>query len=232
MAPDIAFYAARFEQLKLDGCAILVTGDVSATAQRAVARTLLGAPDEPRRRVLALTDPSVGDPADLLPVGSHPADGEQVRVLDHRETESAADAAFEDSPFAPPGADALDDLHLAVHTALAAVEPDDPAGGEVRLSVAGLVPLLRRHDDEAVERFVRATAAHVRGLCGMAHYLLPVADGAGWARRLVPEFDVRVEVREPAADGPPEHRWHFPERDRPSPWRDLPLDAGRGWMEP
>lgn len=208
MTSDLAFYTTRLERLKRDGAALLVTGAVPVAAQRAAVRTLLGAPGESRRRVLALADPAVGDPADLLPADAHPAD-DRVRVVARTD---------------------LDALHLGVSKAMAAVRPDDPDGGQVRLSVAALPPLLEAHESAAVRRFVRSTAAQVRGVRGMAHYLLPGHDDAKRVRRLRDAVDARVELREPpGGDGPPEHCWHLPDRDDPSPWRDLPVTADHGW---
>lgn len=234
MVPNLAMYETALRRLKAEGCAVLVTGNVPSRALRATTRTLFGAPDEPRRRVLALADPAAGEPADLLPADAHPAD-DRVRVLDFRDLARAADEAHLDgSPFAAPGADDVDAVHLETSRALADVTPADPDPAELRLSVASLPVLLDHYDRESVEQFVRATAAQVRGLDGMAHYLLPVVDDAGWVDLLDPLFDARIELRT-AVDGPPEHRWHLPspahlpESERTSDWHDLPVTDDRGW---
>lgn len=230
MAPDPTMYATTLKRLKNEGCALLVTGDVPPRDLRAATRTLFGAPGEGRRRILALTDPAIGEEADVLPVSAHPAN-QHVRVLDYRDrARKAGETTIERSPFASPGEEVLDAVHLETTRALADLTPADPAGGQVRLSVSSLPPLLHRADLEEVERFVRATAAQVRGVRGMAHYLLPVEEGAGWVKDLAPLFDGRIELRS-KADGPPEHRWHLPGRERTSGWLDLPLTADRGWNE-
>lgn len=230
MTLDPTFYATTLQRLKSEGCALLVTGDVPPRDLRAATRALFGAPGESRRRVLALTDPAIGEPADVLPVSAHPMN-EHVNVVDYRDrARDASEAAHGSSPFASPNDDILDTIHLETSQALADQTPVDPTGGQVRLSVSSLPPLLSRADLERVERFVRATATQVRGVRGMAHYLLPVEEDAGWVDALSPVFDARIELRS-QADGPPEHRWHLSGRERTSAWLDLPVTADEGWSE-
>mgnify|MGYP006279497171 FL=1 len=93
----------------------------------------------------------------------------------------------------------------------------DPA--ELRISVFTLSYLLNRHDPAAVDRFVSAVGDHVRGVDGMAHYHLPVADDSQSVRRLSSLFDARIELRE--KHGRPEQRWHFPDDDVRTVWVGL-----------
>lgn len=239
MHSTCALYETTLKRLKRDGCAVLVTGEVPPRALRAATRTLFGAPGEGHQRVLALTDPSVGEPTDVLPADAHPGD-DRVRVVDGRDamrttsTVAVGNSPFEGSPFVDADAGGVEALHLGVSQVLADVTPPDPDAGDLRFSVASLGPLVDRRDREAVRQFVRATADQVRGAQGMAHYLLPVVDDASMVEWFQPAVDARIEVRT-TADGPPEHRWHLPPethprgRERTSAWHDLPVTVDHGW---
>ncbi|WP_135827411.1 DUF7504 family protein [Halorussus halobius] len=209
----------RLQTLKQFGCTVLVTGNVSEEVSREMTRKLLGSPEESRTRILALTDQDRGDVPDLLPGDVTASDGD-VYVADYGGTRAASPASVESSD-ADWRCDDLDVLRgrLCETIATAKMASSGFESGELRVSVFTLSSLLARHDSAAVEQFVSTVADHVRGVRGMGHFHLPVADDAEVVRRLAPLFDVRIELRE--TRGAPEQRWHFSDCDAPTEWVGL-----------
>ncbi|WP_115864448.1 DUF7504 family protein [Halorussus litoreus] len=219
--PDVppAEFTDRLQTLKQRGCNILVTGTVSEEVSQRMTRKLLGEPENPRARILALTDQDREDAPDLLPDSVAPSD-ESVSVVDVGGTRSATATS-------PPEAgaawhrDGIDELRKRVCDAIATAKISqsgfEPA--QLRVSVFTLSSLVNQYDPAAIEQFVSALGDHVRGARGMAHFHLPVADDAEAVRRLAPLFDVRIELRE--TNGLPEQRWHFPDRDVSTSWVGL-----------
>lgn len=214
--------------LKQNGCNLLVTGNVREEVTYRITRKLLGAPDVPRTRILGLTDRDREDAADLLP-GDVRATDERVHFVEYdcgtrtataedpSESASAAGAtpstadpgpAFFDSDAVWIGGD-LDDLRNAFCDAIttAKIANSGFESAELRVSLFTLSYLVNQCDSAAVDRFVSAVADHVRGVEGMAHYHLPVADDSRTVRRFSSLFDARIELRE--KHGRPEQRLHF-----------------------
>lgn len=219
-APGSSTFRRWVMDLKRRGCNVLVTGDVGEETSRRLTRKLLGAPDVPRTRVLALTDRDREDAPALLPEGVS-VDDDAVHLLDYDAgTRSASGAtATAPDPNAGRAPKALDDLRLDLCDAVAAAAADGLDPAQLRVGVYTLSYLTSQRDPEAVEQFVRAVGDHVRGVSGMAHYHLPVPDDADRVARLAPLFDVRIELRE--TNGAPEQRWHFPDRDATTAWVGL-----------
>jgi hypothetical protein len=190
-------------RLKREGCNLLVTGAVAAETADRLTRRLLGWPGIDRRRILVRTDDS-HSVAELLPAGVS-LDDPSVRRFDY-----GAYAADSD-PLASLGRDVV-----------AAVDgfdsgPPPLAGGELRLAVTSLDPLVADHERTAVERFLRRVTDAVAGARGMGHYRhfgsradlseLPV-------ERL---FDAFVDLREHEG---PEHRLSIPAME-PTGWTEV-----------
>lgn len=202
--------------LKREGCNLLVTGAVPEEVTESATRTLLGAPDADRKRIVALPESGERGVGDLLPAGVRP-ERSDVWVVDqrahHRSVPKSATTAARD------GGDDLDRLREEL---FAAVDHfDDAADGldpaELRVSVSSLGRLVHEHDAAAVAGFVRSVGAMVRGVRGMAHYHLPRPDDDDAVERLGPLFDARIELRR--RDGvPTEQRWHVPEYGETTDW--------------
>jgi hypothetical protein len=203
--------------LKQTGCNLLVTGEVREAVSRRITRKMLGDPELPRTRIVALTDQDREDVPNLLPGEVAPSD-ECVRVVDPGFGTRSATAV------SAPGSDRewsrsdLDDLQMrlcnAITTAKIAASGFEPA--ELRLSLFTLSHLVNQHEPAAVERFVSAVGDHVGGNSGMAHYHLPLPADSKTVRRLSSLFDARVELRE--KHGRPEQRWHFPDDGLSTAW--------------
>ncbi|UPW01859.1 hypothetical protein M0R88_07130 [Halorussus gelatinilyticus] len=235
----IADIRRKLKRLKRNGCNLLVTGNVREEASHRTTRKLLGAPEVTRTRLLALTDHDREDAPVLLP-GDVRATDERVRFLQYdsgtrtasvatpaASARSATDAVASETDSSAFDTDSssvardLDDFQSALCNAITTAKISesgfDPA--ELRISVFTLSYLVNRHDPTAVDRFVSAVGDHVRGVGGMAHYHLPVADDSKPVRRLSSLFDARIELRE--KHGRPEQRWHFPDDDVRTVWVGL-----------
>lgn len=215
-------FQEALRRLKREGCNLLVTGAVSEDVTVQATRTLLGAADADRKRIVALGDSRQGNVRDRLPQGVTD-DDPGVWVIDQqarqRSVPQAARAAGTDLPSATDDRDALERLREEI---VVAIEYFDGLEGgltpaELRLSVSSLGRLVHEHDASEVARFVRGVSAMVRGVRGMAHYHLPRPEDDEVVDRLAPLFDARIELRK--RDGlPTEQRWHVPECGRTTDW--------------
>jgi len=210
------------KRLKHDGCNLLVTGAVSEDVTVQATRTLLGAPNAERKRVLALADSRRANATERLPTGVD-SDDSDVWIIDQqacqRSVPQAAQSADVDFPTAGDDRAALDYLREEV---ILAIDHFQNANGgldpsELRLSVSSLGRLGHERDPDTVAEFVRSVSAMVRGVRGMAHYHLARPDDDDVVDRLSPLFDARIELRK--RDGmPTEQRWHVPKHERTTDW--------------
>lgn len=188
-------------RLKREGCNLLISGSVSEATANHATRRLLGSPDLDRQRVLVRTDDAtpVGD---LLPVGVSVADA-GVRVVQYRASDDA---------------DTLASFARRVTETVDAVESRSSPllGGELRLAVTSLEPVIVDHDLLAVEQFLRSVTDAVSDVRGMGHYRY---DGprAGLSSLPVERlFDAFVDLRD---------RPHTEQR------LSIPHQRSTGWLE-
>ena len=215
--PDIDTYLQR---LKREGSLLLVTGTVDETISGIATRRLLGDPNCDRKRVLAFADPVADDYVDYcLPSGTSRRDPD-VRVVTPDGTRRG-----EPGPERPPAgrvdrAD-VEQLRRGLTRAIAHYDANaDLAPAELRVGVASLVAFLDATDRSAVERLVRTLGEVARGLDGMAHVHLPVADTAPVVDDLSPLFDARIELRQ-RETFLPEQRWHVPQNGITTVWTEI-----------
>lgn len=210
------------KRLKHDGCNLLVTGAVSEDVTIEATRTLLGAANAERKRIVALADSQAGNVRDRLPSGVA-SDDPDVWVVDQDTRQRSVPKAAESAAPRLPADDSdrstlgglREEIILAIDFFADADGGLDPS--ELRLSVSSLGRLAHEHDPDRVARFVRSVSAMVRGVHGMAHYHLPTPDDDEMVERLSGLFDARVELRK--RDGvPTEQRWHVPEHDQATEW--------------
>jgi hypothetical protein len=210
------------KRFKHDGCNLLVTGAVSKDVTVQATRTLLGAPNAERKRVVALADSRRGNVAERLPPGVDSEDSD-VWIIDQqtcqRSAPKAAQSGDVDFPTVGDDEDALAHLREEVIVAIDYFQGVDGGLGpsELRLSVSSLGRLAHEHDADEISRFVRSVSAMVQGVRGMAHYHLPRPDDDDVVDRLTPLFDARIELRK--RDGlPTEQRWHVPKYEQTTDW--------------
>lgn len=218
----------RIEELQRDGCNILITGKVSEETITTATCRFLGAADEPRKRILALTDSStqniderfpstigLGDPNVWLIDQRHG----QRTVLSPPGTTSPSTATVSPIPSTMRRETNLDGLRQDILDAIAnfAVTTTALAPSELRLSVDSLNILLEENDLHEIETFVRIISAAVAEYAGMGHYFLSVASNTEEVQKILPYFDIEVELRK--RDGlEPEQRWHLPDYDQKTQW--------------
>jgi hypothetical protein len=213
--------------LQENGCNMLITGKVSEETITTATSRFLGAADEPRKRILALTDSSTQNIDDRFPATIGLGDPD-VWLIDQRygqrtvvsPPQTAAGMESTVGPHAIGKCESdLDALRRDISDAIAnfASSPTGLTPSELRLSVDSLNILLEENDLQEVETFVRLVSAAVEEYAGMAHYFLPVDSDAEQVRKLLPYFDVEVELRK--RDGlEPEQRWHLPDCDQKTQW--------------
>lgn len=210
------------QRLKQRGCNLLVTGAVSEEVTVQATRTLLGAPDADRKRVVALSDSRRGNIHERLPPGVG-SDHPDVWIIDQdakqRSVPQAARSVGVDLPTGTADQGALNQLREEI---IAAINYFGEADGqlaptELRLSVSSLGRLAHEYDVDSVARFVRSVSAMVQGVRGMAHYHLTRPDDDEVVNRLSSLFDARIELRQ--REGlPTEQRWHVPQNDQTTDW--------------
>lgn len=213
MTEDTTAFTSRLADLKRHGAAVLVTGEAGEDARIAASRTLFGSTDERRRRVMLCLGGDAG-PDEYLPGGVSSGDADVRAIVDdatvRRPTNTltstgdsalfSADASTA-SPITTPtpsGTEAdLDDIETALLDAVEDVVAGDAlAGGELRVGVTSLLPLVARFGVEAVHDFCATVAAAVRSHDGLVHFHYPLADAAARASRFASVVDARVELRD------------------------------------
>lgn len=210
------------KQYKHDGCNLLVTGAVSEDVTVKATKTLLGAPDADRKRVIALGNSRQESVAERLPPGVG-ADDPDVWVIDQdarqRSVPGVARSTDADVPATGEVEDTLTRLREEIVLAIDYFEDacDGLSPSELRLSVSSLDRLAHEHEPCDVTRFLRSVSAMVRGVRGMGHYHLPRPDDDEVVERFSPLFDARIELRK--RDGlPTEQRWHIPQYEETTDW--------------
>lgn len=222
MTEDTTAFTSRLADLKRHGAAVLVTGEAGEDARIAASRTLFGSTDERRRRVMLCLGGDTG-PDEYLPDGVSSGDADVRAIVDdatvRRPTNTLTAAG--DSPLfsadettaspittpTPSGTEAdLDDIEAALLDAIDdAVGDDALGGGELRVGVTSLLPLVARFGVEAVHDFCASVAAAVRARDGLVHFHYPLADAAARASRFADVADARVELDDEELSC----RWHL-----------------------
>lgn len=194
-------FARVLERLKRDGCLLMVTGDVPEPVSARASRKLLGTPTEFRTRVLAVTDPTVAEPATHLPGALCPA-SDGVTLIDERPSQRTTTGIV--------------DVADAILDALPADQPSDE--GNVRFALATLAPFRTGdHADDEIPAILDKLrdAAHAATAIGAIH--LPLPDDHPDVNALTPHVDARIEIRD-TNTALPEQRWYLPDRDATTNW--------------
>ncbi|WP_266078396.1 DUF7504 family protein [Haladaptatus caseinilyticus] len=218
-SPD---FSELLSELKTDGCNLLITGEVSERVSTRATRMLLGDPAADRKRILVLTDSTTRQAEPCLPTGVR-LDSAGVWIIDQRSDERSisVDAKVGDVELPPRQRSGNDLWDVAEEATLAISFFDTTTDGlepaRLRLSVDSLSFLAEEHTRMEFECFLRMLTAMIRGVRGMGHYHLPMADDDTLVKRIGPLFDARIELRQ--RDGlVPEQRWHVPAHDRSTNW--------------
>ncbi|WP_132060383.1 DUF7504 family protein [Halorussus amylolyticus] len=220
--------------LKADGCNLLVVGDAPRHLFTCASASLLGSADEPRYRLLAITDASPQSVVERLPDPEEmPTSFEETtRIVNHASPPRSITGDAH-SPSELPGVSEtrvvdpqLAGLQAQLAEAMAAFGRH--AGGlrpaELRVGVDSLDALFEHYDESVVRRCLRVVTGYVDDYDAMGHYVLPKPFASDRARSLATEFDAVVEIRavDPAKhDHDAEERWHAPDRGLTTDWMAL-----------
>ena len=218
-------FASTLDELKHSGCALLLTGDVSATVRATQTRRLFGDPAIDRERVLVLTDTTRTKYIDNLPDGLSP-DHPSVHLLNYRALLRAdGESSVPDTPILaasdPETATVsdLDDLHETITDTITTIETRSTflAAGKLRIGLTDLGVLLDLYGIDRTESFVQSIGTIVRDRRGMGFFYLAAANDDPIVQSLLPYFDIHIALHE-SPSAPARHRWYLPEYDLTSGW--------------
>ncbi|MFB9805904.1 hypothetical protein ACFFQF_11480 [Haladaptatus pallidirubidus] len=180
---NVPGFSELLAELKTDGCNLLVTGQVSERVSTRATRTLLGDPAADRKRILALTDSTTRHVEPCLPTGVR-LDSSDVWVIDQRNGERSIPASASVSNVELPARrDGRNELWTLAEEIMLAIgffdmTTDGLEPAHLRLSVDSLSFLAEQYSRTEFECFLRMLTAITRGVRGMGHYHLPMADDA------------------------------------------------------
>ncbi|AFK18990.1 hypothetical protein E6P09_09390 [Haloferax mediterranei ATCC 33500] len=221
---DTSTFHLGLDDLKRRGSALLVVGSVPTELYSRASKQMLGAPDEPRRRLLVLNDST---PLDARLSPSIQRSMEWTRAIRYTTLERGTAAVT--SPVAGRVQTAYERHvsgglgELGAEISEDVTEFDRLAGtlspAELRVAFDCLPSLLSRYEREHVFRFLHIMTAHVRAQNGMVHVWSPGDRSDEINRVLEPLFDAVVELNVEGTEA--QHRWHLRQKDVSSGW--LPL---------
>lgn len=218
-------FAVELMGLKRRGCCVLVTGPVDEQVRAAQSRRLFGESDEPRQRVLILTEEAPSHTAQYLPNGITPTHS-SVRILDYTDIIHDMTGAISPSPQLSPadiGSGAAGPMTglcaLLCDPVCNAIPADSLRPGELRVGITTLGVLLDTDGLSATRAFVRSIRSHILAAHGMGHFHFPGDPDSEVFSALRPLIDIHIKLRNP--DGIPEHRWHLLETDHSTGWLRL-----------
>lgn len=213
---DPAAFTAALDDLKSEGCLLLVLEVDSDDASDAGCRRMLGSvvPDD-RRRLFVLGD------TDGHAHSEASANGTDQRALVYRTQARTAAASSGTAASNPPGTvttdlDALGDALEDEVDALAPTGGYD--SGQLRVCVDTLGDFLDEDDLVATLEFVKTLRTVVHDADGIAHVHVDQQVPPIAVEGLLPQFDAVVEV---ADDDGPRQRWHLPEESLSTAWLEL-----------
>ncbi|MEF8779050.1 MAG: hypothetical protein V5A46_00030 [Haloferacaceae archaeon] len=193
----------RLQQLKRDGCNLLVTRSSGGPAVDRTTARLFGSPRKERDRILVVVRDAAGALSAKFPPGVSIRD-DRTHLIDYRE-------AFGDGGPPTGGGDPLSRLRTDVENRLAAcLSGRDPEPAEIRLGVDSLGPLLEGCPESEVSAFVTAVTTAVREARGMGHFHVDMPDERARELPLASAFDARLELRQIEAR-PARQRFHLPD---------------------
>ncbi|AKU07351.1 MULTISPECIES: DUF7504 family protein [Haloferax] len=223
---DTSTFQLGLDDLKRRGSALLVVGSVPTELYSRASKQMLGAPDEPRRRLLVLNDST---PLDTRLDTDIQRSKEWTRVVRYSTLERSAAASPSPSAAVPTAVETCERRvsgglgQLGAELATDVTEFDSLAGGlspaELRVAFDCLPSLLSRYERDHVFRFLHVMTSHVRARNGMVHVWSPGGREDEINRMLEPLFDAVVELDVEGAEV--RQRWHLRRKEVSSGWFPL-----------
>jgi hypothetical protein len=227
-------------ELKSDGCNLLVVGDAPRRLFTAASSSLLGGTDEPRYRLLAVTDVSPQSVVERLPdpeetPGEFAATTEIVNHASPPRSVVDADPSSDRHSELPRLGDIserrvvdpqLAGLQAELAESMAAFNRH--AGGlhpaQLRVGVDSLGALFDHYDEGVVRRCLQVVTGYVGDHQAMGHYVLAEPRESERVQSLADTFDAVIEIRAVDSakhDHDAEERWHVSSRDLTTDWFPL-----------
>jgi len=215
---DPETFTGALDDLKSEGCLLLVLESAGSDASSAGCRRMLG--DDAvndRRRLFVLTDTEA-----RTHQGVRTADhGTAQRAVAYRTAARnavAASANADEVPTTTVRSD-LDDLADTVESEVDALAPADGfESGQLRVCLDALDELLADTDLLDVLQFTKRLRGAVTDANGIAHVHVGTHVPGIAVEGLLPQFDAVVEV---ADDDDPRQRWHLPDESLSTRWIEL-----------
>lgn len=219
---DHRTFATKLSQLKHEGSALLVVGNLAPEQYQQACHHMLGDDTTAtRRRVLVTTDQSESPPTTRL---TQAAEQSQTDTATHiryiASSRSASATGFSTTGLSTEYVDESDLSTLGIKISEAIDDFQQLTSGlspaELRVCFDSLRPLLGEHDTKTVFQFLHLLTGRVRDVRGMGHFHLPVASDDESVRILAPLFDATVELR--CNDASVQQRWRIPDEDVTTSW--------------
>lgn len=216
-------FAEALDQLKRQGCLVLVVGQVGDDAKYAGCRRLLGdALLETRRRLFLTTDSDISTHPGAKATCGHAAP-EDSHAITYKTTARSA-ASVSESPTTAVKTDSvegsLDDLMETMSQAVSRLESRadgfDPS--ELRICVDDLDAMIANDDDRDVVEFVRDLRELVLDARGLCHAHLSRDVPGVPVDAIIRYFDAIIEVDSSNA---PRQRWHVRHSGITTDWLEL-----------
>lgn len=222
---DWYLFQHRLSALKHNGCAFLVTGSVTDSAIAESCRKAFGDDaEEPRQRILVLTDTSRRDAGERLPRMESPASN--TIVIDHAIfSRSATVAQRLDHPRTfrevTVESETLSELGRAIVTETNSIVSSDGGRGpgSLRMCLDSLNPLVCEFGREGVFRFLHILLGFIRHATGMAYVYLPRPRSKELVKLFEVLFDGIIELR--VKDGNVQQRWNLHDMSTAVGWIDV-----------
>lgn len=197
--------SAYLTELKQQGSALLVTGDVSGTTRAYVSQQFMGETGiyPVRRRILIDIGREKRDLNQYLPTSVSPA-SQYVRII-HVQGRARSTVDFPSTDIGSD--DRLDVLQDEVVDVLSEFKEqcDHTLAGVIRLGITSMLPLMHKHGNDAAVELCQSLSSKIKSSRGMAHYHLPVRSDDPLVDTIAGTVDAHIELRE--RDHLVEHRW-------------------------
>ncbi|WP_410764938.1 hypothetical protein [Haloferax sp. DFSO60] len=216
-------FQAGLEALKRQGSALLVVGSVPTEMYSRASAQMLGAPEEPRRRLLIVNQTTSIDQRLSQPIERSAEWTRTIRYSTHARSSAVASSFSAPLPTASErhvdgglgklGAEISDDIQDFA-TLSQSLSP-----AELRVAFDCLPALVSEYELNQVFRFLHVVTSHVRAHRGMIHVWSPGGRKSDINRMLEPLFDAVVELSVEGSE--PRQRWHLKDADASSGWFPL-----------
>ncbi|MFC7204023.1 hypothetical protein ACFQJC_10890 [Haloferax namakaokahaiae] len=216
-------FQAGLEALKRRGSALLVVGSVPTEMYSRASAQMLGAPDEPRRRLLVVNKTTA---VEQRLESSIKRSAEWTRTIRYSAHARSSVAASSFSSPLPTATERHVDGGLGKLGAEISGDIEDFATlsqclspAELRVAFDCLPSLLSEYELNQVFRFLHVVTSHVRAHHGMIHVWSPGDRTSEVNRMLEPLFDAVVELSVEGSE--PRQRWHLKDANVSSGWFPL-----------